>query len=223
MTHSVHPYAHRIGILRDWKSRWFSRGDSYQENLKTDVLLREYLEKRLRGQYVSSIELERGKGVLKVIVKTSRPGIIIGRGGEGSKKLLSDIQRFLRRNDLSESGEIKVDIEEVRNPEADAMLVAQMVAEGIERRLPFRRVLKQTIEKVMAHRDVEGVRIMLSGRLGGADMARKEQLKKGRIPLQTFRADIDFARYRATIPQGDIGIKVWVYRGDIFDTDNTKN
>lgn len=220
MTHSVHPYAHRIGILRDWKSRWFSRGGSYQDNLKTDVLLREYLEKRLRGMYVSDIELERSKNVLRVIIKTSRPGIIIGRGGEGSTKLKNDIERFIRRNKLTHEGEIKVDIEEVRNPEADAMIVAQMVAEGLERRLPFRRVLKQTVEKVLAHRDVEGVRVLLSGRLGGADMARKEQLKKGRIPLQTFRADIDFARYRATIPQGDLGIKVWIYRGEVFDANN---
>lgn len=223
MTHSVHPYAHRIGILRDWKSRWFSRGESYQANLKTDVLLREYLEKRLRGQYVSSIEFERGKGVLKVVLKTSRPGVIIGRGGEGSNKLKTDIEKFIRRNKLAQDSEIKVDIEEVRNPEADAMIVAQMAAEGIERRLPFRRVLKQTIEKVMAHRDVEGVRIVMSGRLGGADMARREQLKAGRIPLQTFRADIDFARYRATIPQGDIGIKVWIYRGDVFENKDNQN
>ena len=223
MTHSVHPYAHRIGILRDWKSRWFSRGESYQANLKTDVLLREYLEKRLRGMYVSGIEFERSKNTLKVVIKTSRPGVIIGRGGEGSNKLRADIERFIRRKKLTNEGEIKVDIEEIRNPEADAMIVAQMVAEGIEKRFPFRRVLKQTIEKVIAHRDVEGVRIVLSGRLGGADMARKEQLKKGRIPLQTFRADIDFARYRATIPQGDIGIKVWIYRGDVFDNKDTKN
>ena len=118
---------------------------------------------------------------------------------------------------LSEKPEVKIDIEEVRSPESSAAIVGQMVAEGLEKRFPFRRVLKQTVEKVMANRDVKGVRIIVGGRLGGADMSRSEELKKGRIPLQTLRADIDFARVKAILPYGVIGIKVWVYRGDIFE------
>jgi len=218
MTHHVHPYAHRLGIIRDWKSRWFGVKGQYQDFLKGDVLIREYLAKRLKGQYVASVEIERGEKTLRIIIKTSRPGVIIGRNGEGSQKLRADLVRFARRKKLALPAEVKIDIEEVRSPESNAQIVAEMVVEGIEKRMPFRRILKQTVEKVMANRDVQGVRIVLGGRLGGAEMARREELKKGRIPLQTFRADIDFAYGRAhLIFIGDIGVKVWIYRGDIFD------
>ena len=218
MSHTVHPYAHRLGIIRDWRSRWFSRGNAYRRQLRVDVLLREYLEKRLKGFYVSAVEVERGTNTLRVIVKTTRPGMIIGRSGEGAVKLKNDALQFLRRaKTLEHAANLKIDIEEVRSPESNAAIVAFMVADGLEKRQPFRRVLKQTVEKVMANRDAIGVRIKLSGRLGGADMAREEELRQGRIPLQTFRADVDFARTKAKIPQGDIGIKVWIYRGDIFE------
>ncbi len=217
MTHTVHPYAHRLGTLRDWKSRWFGGKEKYAQFLKTDVLLREYLEERLRKFHVSSIEMERNEKTMRVIIKTSRPGLIIGRNGEGAEKLKKDIQSFILRKKLLSAEELKIDIEEVRSPESDAAIVSQMVRDGLERRLPFRRVMKQTIEKVMANRNVKGVRILLSGRLGGAEMSRKEQLKKGRIPLQTFRADIDYSHEEARLPYGVIGIKVWIYRGDVFE------
>lgn len=217
MSHTVHPYAHRLGILRDWKSRWFARDAKFREFLKTDVLLRRFLEKRLRGMYVSGIEFERNEKNLRVIVKTSRPGMIIGRSGEGSTKLKNDIVDYLKNRAKVNVPEVRLDIEEVRSPESNAVIIGHMVVEALEKRLPFRRVLKQTVEKAMANRDVKGVRIALSGRLGGADMARKEELKKGRIPLQTFRADIDFARVQAKLPLGIIGVKVWVYRGDVFE------
>ena len=220
MTHTVHPYAHRIGILRDWKSRWFSKRGKYQTQLRSDVLLREYLETLMKGMYVSSIEMERDDKILRVIVKTSRPGLIIGRGGEGSKKIQENIKKYVNRKQLDVPAEIKLDIEEIRSAESDAMIVAQMVAESLEKRMPYRRVLKQTIDKVAANRDVKGVRVGLSGRLGGADMARSEELKQGRIPLQTFRADIDFAKYEAKTPQGAIGIKVWIYKGEVFEDEN---
>jgi len=217
MTHVVHPYAHRLGILRDWKSRWFAKsGDQYRENIKSDTIVREFLTKRLRGFYVSSIEIERSSGTFRIIVKTSRPGMIIGRSGEGSTKLKAEVTKVIGKLKLSENPEIKLDIEEVRSPESNAALVSQMIAEGLEKRMPFRRVLKQTAEKVMANRDVLGVRITLGGRLGGAEMARRESLKKGRIPLQTFRADIDYACEKAHLPYGVIGIKVWIYKGDVF-------
>lgn len=216
MTHIVHPYSHRLGIIRDWKSRWFGVKSKYKDFLKSDVLLREYLEKKLRGSFVSGIEMERGEKVLRVIVETSRPGMIIGRSGDGAVKMKEAIVKFLAKNQLSAGGEVKVDIKEVRSPESNATIVAQMVAEGLEKRLPFRRVTKQMVEKVMANRDVQGVKIELSGRLGGATMARQEKIKKGRIPLQTFRADVDFCKYEARMPYGGIGIKVWIYRGDIF-------
>ncbi|MAZ40598.1 30S ribosomal protein S3 [bacterium] len=217
MSHSVHPYSHRLGILRDWKSRWFGRGGSYQEYLRVDVLLREYLEKKLRGLYVNSIEMERGENSFRIIIKTARPGMVIGRSGEGAKKLRADVLKQMRKLGVEAPRDFKIDIEEVRDPETHAAVVGQMIAEGLEKRLPFRRVMKQTVEKVMANRGVQGVRINLSGRLGGAEMGRKEYLKEGRIPLQTLRADIDFAKEKAHLPYGDIGIKVWIYRGDIFE------
>jgi len=217
MTHVVHPYAQRLGILRDWKSRWFGSREQYREYLKTDVLVREYLEKKLRKFYVSSIEMERSEKLLRIIIKTSRAGMIIGRSGEGAQKLKDDVLSFLRKHNLTQSKELKIDIEEIRYPETDAAIVGMMMADGLEKRLPFRRVLKMTIDKVAANRDVKGVKIALSGRLGGAEMARREQLKRGRIPLQTLRADVDFARVKAFLPYGIVGIKVWIYKGDIFN------
>lgn len=216
MTHTVHPYSHRLGIIRDWKSRWFGVKNKYKDFLKSDVLLRGYLEKKMRGMYVANIEMERGEKVLRIIIETSRPGVIIGRSGDGAVKLKNDIVSFLNKNKLSSGGEVKVDIKEVKSPESNAQIVAQMIADGLEKRLPFRRVGKQMMDKVVANRDVQGVKIELSGRLGGATMARKEKMKKGRIPLQTFRADVDFARYEARLPYGGLGIKVWIYKGEIF-------
>lgn len=215
MSKVVHPFAHRLGILRDWRHRWFATGQNYLDYLKADVLLREYLQKSLRGMHVGGMEFERNAKQLRVIIKTSRPGLIIGRSGEGSTKLKNSIESFLRKRKLAVP-EIKLDIEEIRSPESSAAIVAYMVAEGLEKRLPFRRVLKQTIEKTMANRDVKGVRIGLAGMLGGGSMSRREELKKGRIPLQTFRSDIDFARERANLPLGVIGVKVWIYRGEVF-------
>jgi len=190
--------------------------------LKGDVLLREYLEKRLRGMYVSSIEIERGEKTTRFIIKTSRPGLIIGRNGEGATKLKEDILKKMEKLGLPKLEDFKLEIVEITNPEADAAIVAFMIAEGLEKRMPYRRVIKQTLEKVMAARGVEGARILLSGRLGGAEIARSEELKRGSIPLQTFRADIDFKRERAVLPYGTIGVKVWIYRGKIFADKNKK-
>jgi len=222
MSHSVHPYSHRLGILRDWKSRWFGARNQYRDFLKADVLLREYLEKRLRGNFIDSIEMERSENQYRLIIKSARPGMIIGRQGEGVTKLRRDIAVQLNKMGLAHSPkEVKLDIEEVRSPDSRSAVVAAMIAEALEKRLTFRRVMKQTMEKVMANRDVHGCRITLSGRLGGAEMSRKESLRKGRLPLQTLRADIDFAVERAHMTYGDIGIKVWIYRGDIFEDKKT--
>ncbi len=218
MTHVVHPYVHRLGIIRDWKSRWFTtEPKKYREYLRTDAAVRKFLAKRLRGMYVASVEIERNDKIYRIMVATARPGLIIGRSGEGATKLKKEVDMLFRTLKLGSMPEIKIDIEEVRSPELSASIVGQMVVEGLEKRMPFRRVMKQTVEKVMANRDVKGVRIISSGRLGGAEMARKEELKKGRIPLQTLRADIDFARETARLPYGAIGIKVWIYRGDVFE------
>lgn len=218
MTHVVHPYSHRLGIIRDWKSRWFGTKKNYKQFLKSDVLIREFLEKTMRGSFVADIQMERSEKTLHIIIESSRPGMIIGRSGEGSVKLKESIGKFIKRNKLITGGELKIDIKEVRSPESNSMIVAQMIAEGLEKRLPFRRVGKQIVEKVMANRDVLGVKLELSGRLGGASMARQEKIKKGRIPLQTLRADVDFTKYEAHMPYGKIGIKVWIYKGEIFSS-----
>jgi small subunit ribosomal protein S3 len=217
MTHVAHPFVQRIGVNRDWKSRWITTdAKKFREYIRTDAAIRKLLEKKLKGMSIDTVEIERSQKDLRIIIKTARPGLVIGRSGEGAVKLKKDIDMLLRSSKVTDKPEIKIDVEEVRSPESSANIVGQSIAEGLEKRLTFRRVMKQAIEKVMASRDVEGVRIILSGRLGGADMARKEELKKGRIPLQTLRADIDFARVTARLPYGAIGIKVWIYRGQVF-------
>ena len=217
MTHTVHPYAHRLGIIRDWKSRWFAKTPAqYRENVMIDATIRRFLKKRLRGHYVTSVEIERNEKAVRVLIKTSRPGLIIGRGGEGSVKLVKEMEDLIRKIKGVEPRKVRLDIEEVRSPESLAPVVSYMVAEGLEKRMPFRRVLKQTVGKVMANRDVQGVRIAIAGRLGGAEMSRTEEIKRGRVPLQTLRADIDFSREIAYLPYGVIGVKVWIYRGEIF-------
>ncbi|MFA6354983.1 MAG: 30S ribosomal protein S3 [Candidatus Paceibacterota bacterium] len=216
MSKVVHPYAHRLVTLRDWKSRWFA-DKKYKDLLKSDVVIREFLLKKLRGFYISRVEIDRSAKATKVMVFTSRPGMIIGRGGDGANKLKKDLVTAMSRRGVIIPEDFKFDILEVTNPDADAAIVACMIAEGLEKRLPFRRVMKQTIEKVMTARGVKGARIYLGGRLGGAEIARSEQIKRGSIPLQTFRADVDFAREKAHMSYGDIGIKVWIYRGEIFN------
>jgi len=171
----------------------------------------------MRGQYVGSIEMERNDKNFRLIIKTSRPGVVIGRSGENSIKLRNDILNFSKRHKLSIPVDFKLDVEEIKSPESNAAIVSQMMAEGLEKRMPFRRVMKQMIEKVMANRDVKGVRLYCGGRLGGAEIARSEEMKKGRVPLQTLRADIDYAQEKAHMTYGDIGIKVWIYRGEIFN------
>lgn len=176
----------------------------------------------MRQMFVEDIQIERSPGVLQLIIKTSRPGLVIGRRGEGAEKLKQEIKKFLAKNKVEIPPELKLTIEEVRQPETHAKIVALMMAESLERRLPFRRVMKQTIDKVMANKEVKGIKVALSGRLGGAEMSRREWLKHGQIPLQNLRADIEFARERAHLPYGDIGIKVWIYKGEIFATDKKR-
>jgi small subunit ribosomal protein S3 len=217
MTHTVHPFAHRLGIIRDWKSRWFATSKkTYRENLKVDATLRAYLVKKLKGAHVADIEIERSQSELRIILHTARPGLVIGRSGENAGKLRKELSDLVRRTAPTHNRQVKFDIMEIRQPETNASVVGQMIAEGLEKRMPFRRVLKSTVEKVMAVREVLGVRIVVSGRLGGADMSRTEKIMKGRVPLQTFRANIDYAHTEAHLPYGQIGIKVWIYQGDSF-------
>ena len=231
MTHRVHPYVFRLGQTTTWKSRWFNlkRFPSY---LREDTLLREWLWRRLREAHVSSIEIERSPNTMHLIIRTSRPGILSGRGGEGIERVKKDIGRRLgaiQRGRRAPGGapaerrELKLTVEEVRSPETDARIVAEQIRDDIEKRIRFRRILKQTVEKVMAHKEVGGVKVMLSGRLDGAEMSRSEWSKKGRVPLQTLRANIDYALTEAHTTYGTIGIKVWIYKGDVFKDEKVES
>lgn len=217
MTKIVHPYAHRLGVIRDWKSRWFAADPKkYREFLRVDAAIRALVMKRLKTAHVAGVEIERSQKSLRVQIHTARPGMVIGRSGESATKLKKDLVAMLRSMQLTSVPALTLDIVEIRSPETNAAVIAAMVVESLEKRMPFRRVLKQTIDKVMANREVQGVRVQVSGMLGAGSMSRTEALKKGRIPLQTIRSDIDYAHDEANLPLGKIGVKVWLYRGDIF-------
>ena len=217
MGQKVNPKSLRIGITTDWRSRWFG-GKSYAQLLEQDVKLRRAVMKKWRHAAVADVEVERNEKDVKIVVKTSRPGMIIGRGGGG----IEDLIAFIKKEFFAgKKVDVKVDIVEIKQFEESAALVAQNVAEQLEKRMPFRRVLKTTLEQAAKNRVVKGMKIQLSGRLNGAEMSRVEWLSEGTIPLHTLRADIDFARDVARTTYGAIGVKVWVYKGEIFkDKDN---
>lgn len=211
MTHVAHSHGLRLGFTKDWKSRWFTRRN-FKQLLKQDLVLREWLFKKLRAFFVESIIIERSATKMTLILRTSRPGFIIGRGGAGVEKLKKDIYVFLKKNFGESVSDFSITIEEIRAPELYARLVALSIAESLEKRMQFRRVIKQALIKTKSSREAMGVRIALSGRLDGSEMARHEWLQEGSVPLQKLTADIDFARERARLPYGDIGIKVWIHR-----------
>jgi len=214
MGQKVNPQGMRIGITSDWKSRWFSKRKDYTKQLKEDVEIRKLVFGRLKNAAIGNVEIERPAGSVRVIIKTARPGIIIGRGGTGVediKKLIKE--RFFKQKKLA----LNIDVEEIKNMEESAMIIAQNVAEQLEKRIPFRRVLKTTIERMMENKKIQGIKVEISGRLGGADMSRREWQAKGNLPLHTLRADIDFAKAVARTTFGVIGVKVWVNRGEKFE------
>ena len=211
MGHKINPFLHRLGIMRDWKSRWFNM-KKYRQYLRNDIELREFLNKKLEKAAVDDIIIERSANSVTVNISSARPGIIIGRGGTGAEELRAEIVKMVK-----EKVEVKVNINEIRSPELNARLVAQGVAEQIEKRSPFRRTLKQAIERTMQNKMAQGVKIAISGRLDGAEKARTEWLSNGKIPLHTFRADVDFAKYNAYTTYGVVGIKVWIYKGEVFN------
>jgi len=216
MGHKVNPKSLRLGITTTWRSRWFG-GNDYAKLLEQDVLLRRAVMKKWRHAAIADVEVERNAKDIRVIVKTSRPGIIIGRGGKGIEELVA----FVKKEIFSgQKVDVKVDIKEIKQFEESAALVAQNVAEQLEKRMPFRRILKTTLEQAVKNRNVKGMKIQLSGRLNGAEMSRVEWLSEGTIPLHTLRADIDFARDVARTTYGAIGIKVWVYKGEVFKRKN---
>ncbi len=211
MSHKVHPTGYRLGVNVNWNSRWFDV-KKYPARLCEDVAIREYLTKKLRSAGLERVEIERTQNKITVIIYTSRPGIIIGRSGSGAEVLNKDIMRAIYKANKS-TPELKIEVREVRNPECFASLVGLSMAEQLEKRMPFRRVMKRTIERVMANKSVKGIKVGLAGRLGGAEMARREWLKDGVMPRNTLRSEIDFSIQEAYTTYGVIGIKVWIYKG----------
>ena len=207
MGQKISPTSHRITVTKDWRSRWFSLR-KYPEFLKEDLKVRKFIEKKLRGMSVDRIDIERSPDVLAVTIHTARPGLIIGRGGTGIEDLKAEVQKLIKRKTA-----IRLDIQEFKNPETSARIVAEQMAEQIEKRLPYRRVMKQTLAKIIANKGVKGAKVMLAGRLDGREIARTEHLEEGSLPLQTLRADIDYAQATGYTTYGTVGVKVWIYKG----------
>ena len=217
MGRKVHPFIFRLGSVTNWKSRWFSK-KQYREFLEQDTKLRIFVMEKLKKASVNLIEIERSANSLNIIIKTARPGLVIGRGGEGIEKLKNEIKSLLQKNSsVPLNYEIRLEVEEVKDPDIQATIVGMEIASQIERRLPYRRVIKQALDKIMQNKKAKGAKIMIKGRLNGAEIARKEHLKKGKIPLQTLRSEIDYASSTAYTTYGTIGIKIWIYKGEIFN------
>ncbi len=213
MGKKVNPIGIRLGITTSWRSKWFG-GRNFAKNLKEDVQIRQAIMKQWKTAAIADVNIERNSGMIKVIILTSRPGMLIGRGGTG----IEDINRLIKQKFFAgKKIELKVEVREIRQFEENAQLVAQQVAEQLEKRMPFRRVLKSTLDQVRKNNKIKGVKIEVSGRLGGAEMSRREWLSKGTIPLHTLRADIDFSRATAMTTYGAIGVKVWIYKGEVFE------
>lgn len=217
MGHKINPISIRLKITDSWKSKWFSK-DSYAQFLKEDVQIREYLEKHLKRAGLVRIDIERSNsGTITVIIKTTKPGLIIGKGGAGIEELKKKLTAK-----LGIKRELRVNIEEVRDINLQAQAIANGIAEQIEKRVAFRKLMKQTLEQV-TNAGAKGVKVAIGGRLNGAEIARTEHLSVGKIPLHTLRANVDFARSTAYTTYGTIGIKVWIYKGDIFENRNAES
>lgn len=214
MGQKVNPKILRIGITKTWQSRWFGDGKKYIKNLEQDVNVRKFLTKELREAGVDRVEIERGANKININVFTAKPGVIIGRGGAGAEDLKKKVHaKFLKDYRL---GDINLNITEFDRPNLSAQIVLQQMAIDLEKRMPFRRVMKQSINKV-ERAGALGIKIIVKGRLNGSEIARAEALSSGKVPLHTLRADIDYARGAAYTTYGTIGIKVWIYKGEVFE------
>jgi small subunit ribosomal protein S3 len=206
MGRKVHPVGFRLAVNRDWQGRWFAEGAQYRQQLNQDFEIRDLIRKEAGRAGVSRIDVERYPGKLKVAVWTAKPGILIGRKGEGIKKIRVSMEALTGKK-------VDLDIKEIKAPDCDAYLVANNIADQLNRRISYRRAMKRAIQQAM-RQGAQGIKIEVGGRLGGAEMARNAWLREGRVPLQTLRADMDFARAEANTTYGRIGVKVWVYKGE---------
>ena len=212
MGQKVHPVGIRLGISTDWNSKWYASSSDFPDLLNADIKVREYLKKKLENANVSKIQIERPTRAAVITIHTARPGVVIGKKGADIEKLREDVARLIGLHINS----VKINIEEIRKPELDAQLVAESIAQQLERRVMFRRAMKRAIQNSM-RMGAEGVKIMVGGRLNGAEIARSECYAEGRVPLHTLRADIDYGFAEALTTYGILGVKVWIYKGEIFD------
>ncbi len=215
MGQKVNPHGLRVGIIKDWDSKWYANDKTFNEYLVEDFKIREYIKKELYLSGVSKIEIERAANKIKATVHTAKPGMVIGKGGAGVEELRQNLEKITKKS-------VAVNIEEIKVPELDAQLVAENIASQLERRVTFRRAMKQAIQRTM-RTGALGIKTQVSGRLGGADMARTEGYSEGTIPLQTLRADIDYGFAEANTTYGKIGVKVWIYKGEVLPTKKNEN
>jgi len=217
MGRKIHPTSYRLGINKDWISRWMPPGGDFRKYLQEDEAIRNIIEKTIMKAGIDMVEIERTPGQYKVTIRAARPGIVIGRGGKGIEDLSKAIQKK-----VGITVPINLNVEEVKRTEVSASVMSQSIAQDLEKRMRYRRVMKRYIDIAMQNREVQGIKIKLAGRLNGAEIARSEQLKKGKLPLTTLRANIDYGETVAVTTYGSIGIKVWLYKGDIFEKEKNK-
>ena len=211
MGQKVHPTGIRLGIVKDWTSKWYADSRDYADLLNNDLQVRDFLQKKLANASVSRIQIERPARNVRITIHTARPGIVIGKKGEDIEKLRREVSRMV-------GAPVHINIEEIRKPELDATLVAQGIAQQLEKRIMFRRAMKRAVGNSM-RLGAQGVRINVAGRLNGAEIARSEWYREGRVPLHTLRADIDYGVAQANTTYGVIGIKVWIFKGEVLDSD----
>ena len=217
MAHKVHPFSFRLGSTTQWPSRWFARKQGFRQNLKQDLELRAFFKKELKDAALNRVDIERSRGTLTIIVHTAKPGLVIGRSGTGIEDLKKKVLKTFFPA-TAKTTHLNLSVQEVARPGLESNLVAQGVVSDLERRMPFRRVLKMTLERVKKAGAL-GAKVVVSGRLNGAEIARTEKLSWGKIPLTNLRADIDYTQTFARTMAGVIGVKVWIYRGDVFEQD----
>jgi len=222
MGHKIRPDSYRLGIVIPWKARWFG-GKSLKKELEEDWRIRRVVNGKASQAGIVQINIERFHGDVKVSVKVARPGLMIGRGGKGIEELIKAIKKELakmHRRQGSQVPSISVNVEELKRTEIAAPVMAQNVAWDLEKRMPYRRILKKHLDLAMQNKEIKGAKVMVGGRLGGAEIARREWLSRGKLPLQTLRANIDYGTAIAYTTYGTIGVKVWIYKGEVFSEDN---
>ena len=214
MGQKVNPHGIRVGVIKDWDSKWYAEAD-FADNLVEDYNIRKFVKKELYSAGISKIEIERASDRVKVFIYTAKPGVVIGKGGADIEKLKAKIQKLTTKK-------VSIDIKEIKRPDGDAQLVAENIALQLENRVSFRRAMKSVMSRTMKTAGVKGIKTSVSGRLGGADMARTEFYSEGTIPLQTLRADIEYGFAEADTTYGKVGVKVWIYKGEVLPTKSVK-